>query len=43
MLINPSISIFAESPIDIHEFFIGAETIDRDALKYPKGKAKIRQ
>ena len=42
MLINPSISIAAESPVDVQEVFVGSETMDRDALKYPKGKAEIR-
>ena len=42
MLINPSISIASESPVDIQEVFVGSETMDGDALKYPKGKAEIR-
>ena len=42
MLINPSISIGAESPVDVHEVFVGSETMDGDSLKYPKGKAEIR-
>ena len=42
MLINPSISIAAESPVDVQEVFVGSETMDGDALKYPKGKAEIR-
>ena len=42
MLINPSISIAAESPVDVKEVFVGSETMDGDALKYPKGKAEIR-
>ncbi len=42
MLINPSISISAESPVDVKEVFVGSETMDGDALKYPKGKAEIR-
>ena len=42
MLINPCISIAAESPVDVQEVFVGSETMDGDALKYPKGKAEIR-
>ena len=42
VIINPSISIASESPVDIHEVFVGSETMDGDALKYPKGKAEIR-
>ncbi len=42
MLINPNISIAAESPIDIQEVFVGSETMDGDALKYPRGEAEIR-
>ena len=42
MLFNPSISIAAESPVDVQEVFVGSETMDGDALKYPKGKAEIR-
>ena len=42
LLINPSISIAAESPIDVQEVFVGSETMDGDALKYPRGKAEIR-
>ena len=42
MLISPSISIAAESPVDVQEVFVGSETMDGDALKYPKGKAEIR-
>ena len=42
MLINPSISIASESPVDVQEVFVGSETMDGDALKYPKGKAEIR-
>ena len=41
-LINPSISINKESPIDIQEVFVGSKTINRDALKYQKGKTKLR-
>ncbi len=36
MLINPNISIAAESPVDVQEVFVGSETMDGDALKYPK-------
>ncbi len=42
MLINPSISIAAESPVDVQEIFVGSETMDGDALNYPTGKAEIR-
>ena len=42
MLFNPNISIAAESPVDVQEIFVGSETMDGDALKYPKGKAEIR-
>ena len=42
MLINPSISLAAESPVDIQEVFVGSQTMDGDTLKYPKGKAEIR-
>ncbi len=42
MLINPSLSIAAESPVDVQEVFLGSETMDGDALKYPRGKAEIR-
>ena len=42
MLINPSISIASESPVDVQEVFVGSETMEGDALKYPKGKAEIR-
>ena len=41
-LINPSIYINKESPIYIQEVFIGSKTINSDALKYPKGKNKLR-
>ena len=40
MLINPSISIAAESPVDVQEVFVGSETMDGDALKYPKKKSR---
>ena len=42
MLINPIISIATESPIDLQEVIIVFETMDWDALKYPKGKVEIR-
>ena len=42
MLINPNISIAAESPVEVQEVFIGSETMDGDALIYPRGKAEIR-
>ena len=42
MLINPSISIAAESPVDVQEIFTSSENIDGDNFKYPKGKAEIR-
>ena len=42
MLINPSISLAAESSVDVQEVFVGSETMDGDTLKYPKGKAEIR-
>ena len=42
MLINPIISIATESPIDLQEVIIIFETMDWDALKYPKGKVEIR-
>ena len=42
MLINPSISIAAESPVDVQEVFVSSETMDGDTLKYPRGKAEIR-
>ena len=42
MLINPNISIATESPIDLQEVIIVFETMDLDALKYPKGKVEIR-
>ena len=40
MLINPSIYMAAESPIDIQEFFVGSETMDEDNLKIQKGNPK---
>ena len=42
MLINPSIAIAAESPIDVQEIFTSSENIDGDNFKYPKGKAEMR-
>ena len=42
ILINPSISIASLSPVDVQEVFVSSETMDGDALKYPKGKAEIR-
>ena len=42
MLINPSFSIAAESPVDVQEVFVGSETMDGDSLIYPRGKAEIR-
>ena len=42
MLINPCIVIAADSPVDVQEVFVGSETMDGDALKYPRGKAEIR-
>ena len=42
MLINPNISIAAESAVDVQEVFVGSETMDGDDLKYPRGKAEIR-
>ena len=42
MLINPSISIAAESPVDVQEIFTSSENIDGDNFKYPRGKAEMR-
>ena len=52
MLINPSISIAAESPVDVQEIFTSSEKLmeiilrskrnDGDNFKYPKGKAEMR-
>ena len=42
MLINPSISIAAESPVDVQEIFTSSENIDGDNFNYPKGKAEMR-
>ena len=33
MLINPSISIAAQSPIDVQEVYVGSETMYGEALK----------
>ena len=42
LIINPNISLAKQSPVDVQEVFVGSETMDGDALKYPKGKAEIR-
>ena len=42
LLINPSISIAAVSPVDVQEIFTSSENIDGDNFKYPKGKAEMR-
>ena len=42
MLINPSISIAAESHFDVKEVFVGSGTMDGDTLKYPRGKVEVR-
>ena len=42
LIINPNISLATQSPVDVQEVFVGSETMDGDALKYPKGKAEIR-
>ena len=42
ILINPTISMAAGSPVDIKEVFVSSETMDGDVLKYPRGKAEIR-
>ena len=42
MILYPSISIAAESHVDIQEVFDGSETMYEDARKYSKGKAEIR-
>ena len=42
LLINPSIWIAAESPVNVQEVCVGYETMDGDARKYSIGKAKIR-
>jgi len=42
MLINPSISIAADSPVDVQEIFTSSENIDGDSFNYPNGKAEMR-
>ena len=42
MLINPSISIASESPVEVQEIFTSSENIDGDNFKYPTGKAEMR-
>jgi len=42
MLIKPSISSAAQLLVNVQKVFVGSETMDGDALKYPKGKAEIR-
>ena len=42
MLINPSISLAAEAPVDVKEIFTSSENIDGDNFKYPKGNAEMR-
>ena len=42
MLINPGISIAAESPVYVQEIFTSSENIDGDNFNYPKGKAEMR-
>ena len=42
MHINPSISIAAESPVDVQKIFTSSENIDVDKFKYPRGKAEMR-
>ena len=42
MLINPNISIAAESPVRVQEIFTSSENIDGDNFKYPKEKAEMR-
>ena len=42
MLIKPSISTAAQLPVNVQKVFVGSETVDGDAAKYPKGKAEIR-
>ena len=34
MLINPSISIAAQSPVDVQEIFTSSKNIDGDNFKY---------
>ena len=42
MLINPSISIAADSPVNVQETFTSSVNIDGDTFRYPKGKAEMR-
>jgi quercetin dioxygenase-like cupin family protein len=42
MIINPSISIAAGSPVDVQEIFTSSENIDGDNFNYPKGNAEMR-
>ena len=42
LLINPSLSIAAESPVDVQEIFTSSKNIDGETFKYPKGKAEMR-
>ena len=42
MLINPSISIAADSPVNVQEIFTSSVNIDGDNFRYPKGKAEMR-
>ena len=41
MLINPNISIAAESHVDVQEIFTSSENIDGHNFMYPKGKAEM--
>ena len=40
MLINPSISMAAESPVDVQEIFTSSENIDGDNLSIQEEKLK---
>ena len=42
MLINPSIYLAAESPVDVQDIFPSSENIDGDNFKYPRRKAEMR-
>ncbi|WP_225866471.1 hypothetical protein [Prochlorococcus marinus] len=42
ILINPSILLTTEPPLDIEAVFVSSQPIEGDGLKYPKGKAEIR-
>ena len=42
MLIYPSISIAAESPVNVQEIFTSSVNINGDNFRYPKGKAEMR-